>query len=86
MIERIAWTLEAWADYQYWLKQDRKTPRRLNRLLHATIREPFAGIGKPERLRGNLSGFWSRRIDHVNRLVYVVEQGSLVVISCRFHY
>jgi toxin YoeB len=86
MIERVAWTLAAWDDYQYWLKQDRKTLRRVNRLVRAGCRDPFAGIGKPERLKGDLAGFWSRRIDHVNRLVYAVDGQMLVIISCRFHY
>lgn len=86
MIERLAWMLEAWSDYQYWLKQDRKTLRRVNRLVSSTCRDPFQGIAKPECLKGDLSGFWSRRIDHVSRLVYTVDGQALVIISCRFHY
>ena len=86
MIERLAWTLEAWTDYQYGLRQDRKTVRRINRLVNAACRDPFSGIGKPERLKGDLAGFWSRRIDHSNRLVYVVDNETLVILSCRFHY
>jgi toxin YoeB len=86
MIERLCWTAAAWQDYLYWQKQDRKTLRRINRLLAAAIRDPFAGSGKPEALKGGLSGFWSRRIDHVNRLVYAVDEVTLTVISCRYHY
>ena len=86
MIERLCWTAAAWQDYLYWQKQDRKTLRRINRLLAANQRDPFAGIGKPEALRGDLSGFWSRRIDHVNRLVYAVDETTMTVISCRYHY
>jgi toxin YoeB len=70
----------------YWQTQDRKTLKRINQLIAATLREPFEGIGKPEGLRENLSGFWSRRIDETNRLVYAVDDNYLTIISCRFHY
>jgi len=86
MPERLAWTREAWADYLYWQGQDKKTLRRINRLIRASLRNPTAGIGKPETLKGDLSGFWSRRIDHVNRLVYAVDDQVLTIISCRYHY
>jgi toxin YoeB len=86
MPERLAWTREAWADYLYWQSQDRKTLRRINRLIGASLRDPTNGMGKPEALKGDLSGFWSRRIDHVNRLVYAVDEGVLTIISCRYHY
>jgi toxin YoeB len=86
MPERLAWTREAWADYLYWQGQDKKTLRRINRLIRASFRNPTAGIGKPEALKGDLSGFWSRRIDHVNRLVYAVDDQVLTIISCRYHY
>jgi len=86
MPERLAWTREAWADYLYWQGQDRKTLRRINRLIRASLGNPTAGIGKPEALKGDLSGFWSRRIDHVNRLVYAVDDEVLTIISCRYHY
>jgi toxin YoeB len=82
----LAWTTEAWSDYLYWQRQDRKTLRRINRLVEATLRQPFAGIGKPEALREDLSGYWSRRIDETNRLVYAVDDGRVTVISCRYHY
>jgi toxin YoeB len=86
MRRRLAWTDEAWESYLYWQTQDRKTLKRINQLIAATLREPFEGIGKPEGLRENLSGFWSRRIDETNRLVYAVDDDYLTVISCRFHY
>lgn len=70
----------------YWQGQDRKTLKRINLLIKDIIRSPFAGIGKPEALKENLSGYWSRRIDETNRLVYVVEDNQIVIIGCRFHY
>ena len=82
----LAWTDEAWQGYLYWQSQDRKTLKRINKLIEDTKREPFVGIGKPEPLRENLSGFWSRRIDETNRLVYAVDNNFLTIISCRYHY
>ena len=86
MIELLLWTNESWADYVYWQGQDRKTLKRINRLVTEIQRSPFEGIGKPEPLKENLSGFWSRRIDSSNRLVYVVDDKQLTIISCRYHY
>ncbi|MHB1360000.1 MAG: Txe/YoeB family addiction module toxin [Rhodocyclaceae bacterium] len=86
MPSRITWTQASWEDYQYWQGQDRKTLRRVNNLLQDCLREAFDGIGKPEPLKENLSGFWSRRIDETNRLVYCVDGDDLVVIACRYHY
>ena len=86
MPKRITWTLAAWEDYQYWQGQDRKTLKRVNNLLKDCLREPFSGIGKPEPLKENLAGLWSRRIDEVNRLVYLVDGGDLVIVACRYHY
>jgi toxin YoeB len=86
MLSRISWTLAAWEDYQYWQEQDRKRLKRLNRLIEDCLREPFAGIGKPESLKENLSGFWSRRIDDANRLIYRVDGEDLVIIACCYHY
>ena len=77
---------DAWGAYLYWQDQDKKTLKRLNTLITAAAREPFIGIGKPEPLRGELSGYWSRRIDEANRLVYRATDTELVVIACRFHY
>jgi toxin YoeB len=86
MPDRITWTHAAWEDYLYWQTQDRKTLKRINVLLQDALRSPFSGIGKPEPLCENLSGFWSRRIDDTNRLVYTVDGADLVVIACRYHY
>ncbi len=86
MLERLTWTAAAWEDYVYWQGQDRKALRRINQLIQETLREPFKGIGKPEPLRENLSGFWSRRIDETNRLVYAVSNDDLVIIACRYYY
>lgn len=83
---RLAWTLAAWEDYQYWQGQDRKTLKRINTLIQDCLREPFMGIGKPEPLRENLAGFWSRRIDGSQRLVYALDGQDLVIIACRYHY
>lgn len=86
MTDVLAWTREAWKDYVYWQGQDKKTLRRINKLISDCLRTPFEGIGKPEPLKENLSGFWSRRIDDSNRLVYVVDGNQLTIISCRYHY
>jgi len=86
MTKLLCWTDEAWSDYLWWQTQDRKTLKRINRLIQDTMRTPFEGIGKPEALRENLSGFWSRRIDETNRLIYAVDDNRLTIISCRYHY
>lgn len=85
-LQRLGWTPAAWEDYEYWQGQDRKTLRRINALIKDSMRHPFEGIGKPEPLKENLSGFWSRRIDDTHRLVYCVENKGLVIIACRYHY
>ena len=85
-IKILAWTREAWSDYLYWQTQDKKTLKRINKLIQDAQRSPFTGIGNPEPLKENLSGFWSRRIDESNRLVYAVDDGQLTIISCRYHY
>ncbi len=86
MTRQLAWTDESWTDYVYWQSQDKKTLKRINKLINDTKRSPFGGIGKPEPLKENLSGFWSRRIDETNRLVYAVSDSYLTIISCRYHY
>lgn len=86
MTDFLCWTKEAWSDYLYWQGQDRRTLRRINQLIVDTRRSPFEGTGKPEPLKENLSEFWSRRIDESNRLVYIVDDGQLTIISCRYHY
>ena len=83
---RKVWFEEAWADYLYWQIQDKKTLRRINTLVKDIERNNFDGIGKPEALKGELSGFWSRRIADSNRLVYRVVSETLEIISCRGHY
>jgi len=86
MIELLSWTKEAWSDYVYWQGQDKKTLKRINKLIADTQRSPYEGMGKPESLKENLSGFWSRRIDDTNRLVYAIDKNQLTIISCRYHY
>jgi toxin YoeB len=86
MSRLLAWTNAAWSDYLFWQTQDKKTLRRINRLIADVLRSPFSGIGKPEALRESLAGFWSRRIDESNRLVYVVDDTHITIISCRYHY
>ncbi len=75
-----------WEDYLYWQKSDKKTLRRINELIKQCLRTPFEGIGKPEPLRGNLTGWWSRRISEEHRLVYRVENDRLFILQCRRHY
>ena len=77
---------EGWEDYLYWQTQDRKTLRRINALIKDIQRSPFEGIGKPEPLKENRTGWWSRRIDDINRIVYKVETGQIVIAQCRTHY
>ncbi|MCL1875609.1 MAG: Txe/YoeB family addiction module toxin [Synergistaceae bacterium] len=80
------WTDKAWDDYLYWQKQDKKTLKRVNELIKDIERNGYGGIGKPEPLRGNLSGWWSRRIDDENRIVYRLQEGKIVLSQCRGHY
>lgn len=82
----IVFEPEAWEDYLYWLETDKSMLRKLNTLIKATAKSPYDGIGKPETLKGDLSGFWSRRIDKEHRLVYAVREKRLHIIQCRFHY
>jgi len=80
------WLSDAWEDYLYWQQQDKKTLERVNTLIKESMRQPFTGIGKPEPLKSNLSGWWSRRITQEHRLVYKVEDNTLIILQCRFHY
>ncbi|MBK7936095.1 MAG: Txe/YoeB family addiction module toxin [Lewinellaceae bacterium] len=82
----LVFTENAWGDYLHWQTQDGKKVERINELLKNIAREPYKGIGKPEPLRGNLSGWWSRRIDTEHRLVYRVEANQVIVLQCRYHY
>ena len=86
MSRQLTFDASGWEDYVSWQEQDRKTLKRINALIKECLRHPFEGIGKPEPLKENLSGFWSRRIDDTHRLVYCVDERALVVIACRYHY
>lgn len=83
---KLVFADEAWEDYLYWQKQDRKIVERINKLIRETQREPFGGVGKPEALKHALSGFWSRRINDEHRMVYRVEGDELQIAQLRFHY
>lgn len=83
---RLLWEERAWEDYCYWQIQDKKTLKRINTLIKDIQRNSYDGIGKPEPLSGNLSGWWSRRIDEVNRIVYQEQNGAIVIASCKGHY
>ncbi len=83
---RKIWFDEAWEDYLYWQTQDKKTLKRVNQLIRDIERSPFEGIGKAEPLKGDLSGWWSRRIDDANRLVYRVRGQIIEIAACRGHY
>lgn len=82
----LLWDSKAWQDYLYWQSQDKKTLKRINKLIQNTLNSPFEGMGKPESLKESLSGYWSRRIDETNRLVYRVTDEYIKIISCRYHY
>lgn len=83
---KIVFSEQSWADYLYWQQTDKKMLKRVNELIKDIQRLPMAGIGKPEPLKHNLYGFWSRRIDTEHRLVYQVTDDSLLIASCRYHY
>lgn len=83
---KLTFTESAWRDYLWFQEQDRPLLKRLNELIRDTLRSPFRGIGKPEPLKGELAGYWSRRITAEHRLVYEVSATALTIISCRFHY
>ncbi len=82
----LLWYDEAWKDYLYWQTQDKKTLKRINLLIKDIQRNYFTGIGKPEPLKDNLAGYWSRKIDEKNRLVYLVKNGDIIISSCLGHY
>ena len=82
----LVFSPQAWEDYQHWAQTDRKLVRRINELIKDTVRNPYAGIGKPEPLRHALSGFWSRRISEEHRMVYRVAGNNLEIAQLRFHY
>ena len=83
----LTWSANGWDDYLYWQTQDRKTLKRINLLIEDVLRDdPFEGIGKPEPLKHALAGAWSRRIDEVNRLVYVADDHSVTILQAKYHY
>lgn len=82
----IVFTSRCWEQYQYWQKTDLKMLEKINLLIKDTLRNNYKGLGKPEPLKGDLKGFWSRRIDHEHRLVYRIEQNQLQIVQCRYHY
>ncbi|MEU5094960.1 Txe/YoeB family addiction module toxin [Streptomyces sp. NPDC020996] len=83
---KISFTSHAWQDYTYWAETDRKMIKRINKVIDDTMRGPFKGIGKPEPLKGDLSGYWSRRIDDTHRLVYKPTDDELIIVQARYHY
>jgi toxin YoeB len=82
----LSFTQRGWDDYQRWIRNDKRILRRINELIKAVQRDPFAGIGKPEPLRHQLQGYWSRRVSDEHRLVYSVTNDTITIIACRFHY
>lgn len=82
----LSWLPDAWEDYLHWQATDKKVLKRVNLVIRDCMREPYDGIGKPEPLRANLSGWWSRRITGEHRLVYRADPGRLVIMQCRHHY
>jgi len=83
---RLVFTESAWEDYVWFQERDRQLLKRVNQLIKETLRTPFEGVGKPEPLKADLAGYWSRRINDEHRLVYGVTKMELVIISCRYHY
>jgi len=83
---KLTFTDEAWDEYLYWQTRDKKILKKINTLIKDVKREPFAGLGKPEPLKHELAGYWSRRITQEHRLVYEVFEESILLVSCRYHY
>jgi toxin YoeB len=82
----ISFVEQSWEDYNYWAENDKKIFKKIQSLIKDTLRNPFGGIGKPEPLKNNYSGYWSKRINKEHRLVYKIEENRLIIISCRYHY
>ena len=82
----LVWAEHAWDDYLYWQQKDKKTLQRVNTLIKDISRQPFEGLGDPEPLKHNWSGYWSRRIDREHRLVYKINDKQLFIVQCRYHY
>lgn len=85
-MKQLLWDQSGWEDYLYWQVSDKKILFRINDLIKDAQRNPFTGLGKPEPLKGNLSGCWSRRINEEHRLVYMVKEDCIYILQCRFHY
>lgn len=83
---KIAFVSTGWRDYMFWQNTDRAIVKKINNLIDAIVRDPFTGVGKPEPLRHHLSGAWSRRITDEHRLVYLIDDGAVTIVSCRYHY
>ena len=83
---KLIWSSTSWADYLYWQKVDKKIVNRINALIKSSMRTPFEGVGKPEALKGDLQGYWSRRITSEHRLVYKHDGNQLLIAACRYHY
>ncbi|MEM0570951.1 Txe/YoeB family addiction module toxin [Salmonella enterica subsp. salamae] len=83
---KLTWSEEAWEDYLYWQETDKRIVKKINELIKDIRRTPFEGKGKPEPLKYNLSGFWSRRITEEHRLVYALTDDALLIAACRYHY
>ena len=82
----LSWTQDAWEDYEYWQKTSKEKVKQIRKLIKAIKRDPFEGIGKPEPLKHDLAGYWSRRIDQEHRLVYEVQDDAIIIVQCRYHY
>lgn len=83
---RLAWDADAWDDYIYWQAHDKTVLKKVNVLIKECLRHPFEGTGKPEPLKSDKTGYWSRRINREHRLVYKVTNNALIIIQCRYHY
>ncbi|HEA83960.1 MAG TPA: Txe/YoeB family addiction module toxin [Thermodesulfobacterium geofontis] len=83
---KISWHKNAWEDYLYWQQTDKKILKKINELIKDILRHPYNGKGKPEPLKYELEGYWSRRINKEHRLVYKVEEDTLIIIQCKYHY
>lgn len=82
----LSWAEQAWDDYMYWQTTDKKTLKRINTLINDIKRQPFSGLGEPEPLKHNWSGYWSRCIDKEHRLIYKVGDDAVIIVQCRYHY
>ncbi len=82
----LSWAVSAWEDYQYWQQTDKKILKRINTLIKDISRNAYSGLGDPEPLKHNWSGYWSRRIDRQHRLVYKVTSEAIIIVQCRYHY